>query len=147
MWEDHTVQAGDWRGWTDRQTGRQTDKQIGQNCWEWSCLLSNASKNWQQSTMKRIYYLLHVLHQWYTNANWKKQKKEKETNTKKYNKCTVNKSHNLVHKQLTIVCTSDFKNQLSNKTKPSLINMQSNSNLTTFFWVSVTILCIQKHNN
>jgi len=63
---------------------------------------------------------------------WKIAKKEKGNKYKKYNKCTVNESHNMVHKQLTIVCTSDFKNQRGNKTKTSLINIHSNSKSTTF---------------
>jgi len=42
----------------------------------------------------------------------KKRKKEmRQKQTQKYNKCTVNESHNVVHKQLTIVCTSDVKQQ------------------------------------
>ena len=53
---------------------------------------------------------------------------KKQEKHRKYNKSTVNKSHNVVHKQLTIVCTSDFKNQLSIKTEPSLINIHSNIN-------------------
>jgi len=61
-----------------------------------------------------------------------KKKKKKRTNKHKEYKCTVNESHNVVHKQLTIVCTSEFKNQPGNKTKPSLINIHTNSKSTTF---------------
>jgi len=34
----------------------------------------------------------------------RKIEEEKEIETQKYNKCTINGSHNVMHKQLTIVC-------------------------------------------
>ena len=59
--------------------------------------------------------------------NCKQEKEERKRNKrKKYNKCTVNESDKIMHKQLTIV-TSDLRNQLSNKTKPSLINIHWNN--------------------
>ena len=54
-------------------------------------------------------------------------KKTKETNTKKYNKCAVNESHNVVHKQLTVVCTTDFnKSQLWQKDRATPSKISTN---------------------
>ena len=60
-----------------------------------------------------------------TNGTKRKLERKKEENkqAQKYNKCTVNE---VTIWCITIACTSDFKNELDNKTKPSRINMHSN---------------------
>jgi len=44
----------------------------------------------------------------------------KYTNIKKKKNATINDSHRVMHKQFTIGCSSDFKNQRGSRAKPSL---------------------------